>query len=324
MLAALLLSITATEADVRWLGRVVRCAAAIEAALILAEFAGQQDLVYRSQFAGVASLRYASVVGFRPHGTFDHPLIAGAFLLLAGCLTPLPVAGRRVSRFVAEFLLLELALFATGARTDLVLSVAVVVYRSLRAHGRGRTTVLVTVVTALGAATAIGAASGALGVVADRFADDRGSTQVRATGYAYFLSHATAHVWSGVGVGNSFLISRGLFGTATSFENAVVMVSFDTGLMSALILGAGLLGMLARPVTRPAEAGRLVTAVAVISAYAGFSSFAVRGTSGYFLWLGVALIAFRRAPEPPERQRRSPVRARADDRAGSQLLGAVP
>lgn len=317
-LATILVAIVRRRGSTRHVRAFVLCIATVESVLMVVQSITQSYLVYPTAYASVGALDQNSGSQFRALGTFDHPLSAALFLVIAVCVIDVGGAsGRQLAISIALATLFVAAIAASGGRTALLAAAAIILSEvalgSRASVGRRFTSILL-----IGGGGLIAASFGAFDLVGSRFSSDLGSTDTRLDAYRYFGRTWTAYVVHGEGIGQSFANSQAFFGGYTSFENPFIMTAIDLGMPATVALIAVILTLVPWPRANHIEASWIGVAksTCIVLCIATYSSFAVRGTSGYFLWIGLGVIyakssvdAVPSAEAPQDTERRSTLRS---------------
>lgn len=290
--------------SVRWLSRLFVLIAAGEAVLAVAVRSGVTSQPF-DEFLQTFPWYLAGTT--RALGTTDHPLVLGAVMVIA---IPLAVTFRRVWVQVVLIGLLVVGIFATESRTSLglaAITIGLVVFRSSM-NRRSRVLLLVGTATAV----AMLAVSSLSAGVADRLADDGGSSSARVDAWRAGFGLSGSHFFSGDGTGAN---AGAAFyaGLGTTFENPFLMYLVDYGLVATVAYFAALI------YTALVVRGKRVVPTSVYAVGVGivstlsFSSVATINNLGGILWFSVALAAVAVKDRSEQRDEG------ATERAGSVL-----
>lgn len=269
-----------------WLPHTFIAVTAIEAAWAILVWLGALPQPFAEQYA--ATYYWYTPDFSRALGTADSPLNLAVVMTAATCLL---LGVRRLSIIAPCAALFLTTIFAAEARAALVLSLAALVVIMVR-----RRVPFVTF-------SAIGLTAGALLVVAvlalpdlteglvRKFSNDDGSANARQIGLDAGLPSALGFPVFGGGPDSAVSVARAL-GLGTSFENPVIMLALNWGVLGTLCyFGAQVGAILARSDRpRPVAGGRLA-AVATLAAILTFSSIAFASGLGSIVWVVVAFAA---------------------------------
>jgi hypothetical protein len=250
----------------------------------------------------------------RALGSLDHSLVLALFLVIAICFTQ---TFRRVWLRVATAVVLLTGVFLTQSRIGLVLALVILFVLILqdrqfvRFRGRillGSGAVLVAIML-----TPVGQS------VVARFANDQGSNARRFQSIDAWLSVWTDHILGGTGIGSSFVFTTAR-GLRSSFENPVLILAFDIGLVWAVLwfalqlaLALGFSLRVARrdpvPTTADGEPARRrfwgvarfsCAAIAPLVFIQSFSSTATQSAASMLVWFALGLLVASRRAGPAE------------------------
>jgi hypothetical protein len=219
-------------------------------------------------------------------GTFDHPLILSVFLCCAIFLLV------DIRRWWLSLLLLSAyvgGLLVTQSRTGFVAAAVGALYLLVRGRTSGVGKFLF---LALG--SVIGVAAYRIGVgiaLADRVADDNGSTGARQQALNYFVDHWSEFLWSGRGLGSNFELAKEI-GLQTSFESAAIMYSIDMGVVIAALYFAFMISVLIAANRGGAALGTAPAALAAVAMIQTFSALSGATTVPPILWTLLAVSGF--------------------------------
>jgi hypothetical protein len=256
---------------------LVRALAVFQAVLAVAQALSGTTLLYTRSYASTEAYRFELASGFRSVGTLDHPLTLGLFLLIG--IVALASVRAAAPRFAAQGVCI-VAIFGTGSRTALVLSVVLIATVSLSGNLIRRATYR----ALLGVAGVIALFLSGLGSgVLSRFQNDAGSSVVRAQATGRFFDVLPNYIISGDGVGSSFDQSR-RFARGASFENPLFMYTVDVGVIAALLLFSAYASIFVlAPRRSPWRLGGLIVMLMILS----YSSLGAKSSAALFFAIPV-------------------------------------
>ncbi len=258
--------------------------AAVESALAIVEWVQGGVLLYRTYY----ELNYwFDEINFpRWMGTLDHPLTLSLLLCAA---VPL-LAGIRQAWLQLPLLLLMCGgVLATQSRTGLLVVVLAVVYVLVSSKINTLAKVLsIVVVTVAG----IYAASSALSAgVADRLANDSGSSIARGDAIDFFFANIGSYMFTGSGIGTAREVAD-IGGLSTSLESSILIYSVDIGVVFvALYFGAQLVIVL-RSFGRSSVPGLALAGLALLIVPQTYNALGSQTLAGPLLWTVLAMAAF--------------------------------
>jgi len=217
-------------------------------------------------------------------GTIDQPLA----LSLALCMIAPLVAGlRHPGLQLVMLVLFGAGVLASQSRLGIIAYALVAVFAVLRSRIPWQGKVPLTAILA-GAAWFVAGSTLSAGV-AQRFADDTGSTAARADALGFFLTRWQDFLVAGEGMSASYRVSAA-GGLITSLESSILMYAVDIGVVFALLYFGVMAVLIARNWRQRACPGLALGSLMGLLIVQTYSALATRSVAGILIWTMLALL----------------------------------
>ncbi|GAA1996901.1 hypothetical protein JL107_12810 [Nakamurella flavida] len=257
---------------------------AVQAALALVEWAQGGVLLYRAYYQ--TNYWFDEINFPRWMGTLDHPLTLS---LLIGATIPLLAGFRSAAVQLPLLMLLAGGMLATQSRTGLAVAGLGIAYVVLASRIRPLAKIVSVVVVAVAAGYA--ATSSLSSGVADRLANDTGSTGARTAALQFFADHGSDFLFTGGGIGSASRVAE-LGGLTTSLESSILIYAVDVGVVFALLYFGIQAAIVVRGIgRRPPLPGLALTGAVMVIVPQTYNALNAQTIAGPFLWVVLGMVA---------------------------------